>query len=227
MEENICGYINGYPIYRFIFEPIRSNMYIIVCANDAFIIDPFMDDSIKNFIEKKEITNATIILTHEHYDHISGVNEFRELCNCIVIAHEYTKKLVESENNNLARYYMALFINKPLQEQVAKAGVINNYTCLVDRTFESRHELAWTNIHFALVSTPGHSEGSICVIMEKQYIFTGDTLVGGAKIITRLPGGSKKRYQEYTKPFLENLDETMYVFPGHGEPSRVIDFDIL
>lgn len=226
MNEEICGYIDNKPIYRFVFEPIRSNMYIVICDNAALIVDPFINDSVKKFLLDKNVTDATIILTHEHYDHVSGVNAVRELCKCTVISNIHTKHVVEAEDNNLAKYYLALFVYRPEDEKLARELLINNYTCMVDISFENCYEMDWHSIHFEMRNTPGHSDGSICIVMSNNYIFTGDTLVGGAQIITRLPGGSRQKYFEVTQKYLQSLDDNMYVFPGHGEPGEVSTFDI-
>lgn len=53
------------------------------------------------------------------------------------------------------------------------------------------------------------------------YLFSGDSLIKGKKVITRLPGGSKKDYQAITLPFLKSLPDDMVVFPGHGEPGTL------
>ena len=78
-------------------------------------------------------------------------------------------------------------------------------------------------LQLVLRETPGHSTGSICIEVNKKYIFTGDSLVDGAKIITRLPGGSKKAYKEITKPYLDSLNKDVVVFPGHGNEGLIED----
>ncbi len=226
-EYNICGYIDDCPVYCFVFKPICSNMYIMICDNHALVIDPYMDEYVKQFLYEKGVMDVTILLTHEHYDHISGVNEFRMLYECTVISNKYTQEKVMSADNNLARYFMAIFINKPEEEELAKKVCIEDYTCSVDKSFETECEMDWCTKHLILRETPGHSEGSICIVVNDSFIFTGDTIVGGAKIITRFPGGSKKRYVELTKEYLDSLKKDMYVFPGHGDSGLLSNFDIL
>ena len=76
------------------------------------------------------------------------------------------------------------------------------------------------------METPGHSPGSICILINDKYIFSGDSLVDGNKVITRLPGGSRKDYNQITKPFLEGLSEDSIIFPGHGQEGCIKDFQI-
>ncbi len=52
-------------------------------------------------------------------------------------------------------------------------------------------------------------------------VFTGDSLVNGHHTITRFPSGNKKIYKNITVPYLNSLDESTIVLPGHGEPARL------
>lgn len=67
-----------------------------------------------------------------------------------------------------------------------------------------------------IISTPGHTKDSICLLGE-NFIFTGDTLFKGGFGRTDLAGGS----QEGMKKSLEKLSKTiktgMVIYPGHGE----------
>ena len=49
-----------------------------------------------------------------------------------------------------------------------------------------------------------------------KFIFTGDSLIPKIETITRLPGGSRKIYEEKTLPIIKALDGNNIIFPGHG-----------
>ena len=66
-------------------------MYIIEENNHAILIDPYIQKgSMKNLIIDK------IILTHEHYDHISGVNYYKEKYNVPVLCSNACAKNIEN-----------------------------------------------------------------------------------------------------------------------------------
>lgn len=70
-------------------------------------------------------------------------------------------------------------------------------------------------LNLRVLHTPGHSEDSICLIIDKEAVFTGDTLfVGGVGRID-LPGGNvKEMYLSlYTK--VSALEDQLTVYPGH------------
>ncbi|MBU9888290.1 MAG: MBL fold metallo-hydrolase [Candidatus Omnitrophica bacterium] len=70
--------------------------------------------------------------------------------------------------------------------------------------------------------TPGHTEGSQCLLVGDRLV-TGDTLFVGACGRCDLPGGDGRKMQESLKR-LAGLDASLKVYPGHayGEPSSTI-----
>ena len=54
----------------------------------------------------KEAPSVTVLLTHEHFDHISGLNRIRDLCasSCRVIAGATCSERIQDEKGNLSAY---------------------------------------------------------------------------------------------------------------------------
>lgn len=223
----ICRYsICDKPVYKFIMPLIKSNMYVILSGRKALIIDPNVNEAAMNLLEEHNVEKIVILLTHEHYDHISGVNYFRDKWNCTVYGNKCCKERCEKPEKNLAAYFMALFIGRSEEErQQATELFQDHYHCTVDRTFERKMELEFGQMKWELVSTPGHSSGSICILVENA-LFSGDSLVQGAKVITRMPDGDRKAYQMITRPFLESLPQDTIVFPGHGQESIMSELEL-
>lgn len=209
--------IAGLPVYKYEMPIIASNMYMIILGTEALIIDPNANEEVALLLEEKQVENLTIVLTHEHIDHISGVNYFRDKLPCKVYGNHACKEMVTDSSKNLSAFFMAFYISKPEKEWLQAEELFErDYRCTVDEDFSERMSIKFAGLKVELIETPGHSPGSICVIIEDKYIFTGDSLVQGAKTITRLPGGNKKLFKEITMPFLEQLPDDMIVFPGHG-----------
>lgn len=68
--------------------------------------------------------------------------------------------------------------------------------------------------------TPGHSQGSICLLMQDR-ILTGDTLFSGSIGRSDLPGGSSEELMHSIKTKILTLPETILVFPGHGPATTI------
>ncbi len=214
-------------IYKYIMSGITSNMYITIKKNHALIVDPNENEHAVALLKESGVEDITIILTHEHFDHISGVNYFRKRWSCVVYASNACKEMVADPNKNLSAFFMAMFIDKPEEERKQAQGVFKeNYSCQVDIGFDREYNMMWNDLSIKMRVTPGHSLGSICILINDRYLFSGDSLVEGNKVITRLPGGSRKAYNETTRPFFESLPEDTIVFPGHGQESLLGELEL-
>lgn len=220
--------IDDIKVHKYILEPIRSNMYVMIKNQTACIIDPHISVDADKLLEKNIVKQITIVLTHEHYDHISGVNHFRENWDCVVIGNAITKEYLPSPQKTLSAFYKSMLFGK--EESIIRAAenvFDENYSCYADIGFEKEYFFQWNGCKIHLIETPGHSKGSICVVVNDRYLFSGDSLVADNLVITKLPGGSKKEYMEITGPFLKGLPKDIIVFPGHGDEGQIDSFEIV
>ena len=219
--------IDNVKVYKYVMPIITSNMYILIVDKQALIIDPNENEEAMELLADCGVTDITILLTHEHFDHISGVNYFRKNYPCKVYGNNKCKEMVIDPAKNLAAFFMAMLIEKSEEERrMAQNLFSEDYFCQVDEGFEKEIRLEIGDMSVKMMETPGHSPGSICILINDKYIFSGDSLVDGNKVITRLPGGSRKDYNQITKPFLEGLSEDSIIFPGHGQEGCIKDFQI-
>lgn len=202
----------------FTYDLIDSKMYVVCENHCALVIDPCISKEAISYLTEKSINDVKIILTHEHYDHISGIGAFREtFSECEVICSEACNRNIQSATGNGSKYFKALFLDKT-DTALNEAERVTPVSYYADTTFYGDFALRWQDHLLALIETPGHSPGSICILLDEKYLFTGDSLLKDISVITRLPGGSKKDYERKTMPFLRCLDQSLYVYPGHGEP---------
>ncbi len=208
------------------FAPIDAKMYVLVENKKGFIVDPCVSSELEKQLREQRVEDILVLLTHEHYDHISGVNWLRDsFSNVNVICQEEAARACKNPSKNLSAFYEILFVGKDeaTQEYVRNMN-LEPYSCEVDQTFVGEYEINWEGHRIYLKETPGHSKGSICILFDEEILFSGDTLVTGHDTITRLPGGSKKDFAEKTIPYLKSLDGERMVYPGHGEPQRLKEY---
>ncbi len=224
-------------IYVYAMPVLDSRMYILINDEDekeALIIDPLYSKDAVSVI--RNLSHVTVLLTHSHYDHISGVNWLRELTNCTVFCSENCAAKICDPHQNLAAFSAALIIGKTEEEQAQCMEFFElDYVCRADKTFEQETSFDFGRYHINIRYTPGHSDCSQCIELtarknrsagsnEKELppeiIFTGDSLVNGHEVITRFPSGSRKQYIEITKPYLDSLSEDALIMPGHGDWGR-------
>ena len=78
------------------------------------------------------------------------------------------------------------------------------------------------NKKIAVIHTPGHSRGGICLLVE-DLLFCGDTLFAGSIGRTDLPGGDYATLINAIKTKLLILNGNTKVFPGHGPDTTIED----
>ena len=75
---------------------LSSNMYVVVEGHRAIVIDPFDDVS-----PATGLTIDYILLTHEHYDHISGVNTWKKATGALVLCSKACAENIQNQRRAL------------------------------------------------------------------------------------------------------------------------------
>ncbi|MBR5906661.1 MAG: MBL fold metallo-hydrolase [Bacteroidales bacterium] len=192
----------------FTVNMLQENTYVVHGEGDScVVIDPgFLDpeESMKVISYLSGLKPAAVLLTHGHMDHIYGVTELHSRFGVPVYMSPEDVKTMD---------YL---------ERLSKFGVP-----VADRSFPitpvtDGQTVEAAGLSFKAISTPGHSPGSICWLMEKEeVIFTGDTLFAGAIGRTDLIYGS---YDDEIRSIMEKLiwlDSRIQIYPGHGGPSTI------
>ena len=208
-------------IYQFKFYPIESNMFLICKGNNAIIVDPHYSIKALDILEVEKIKEVTILLTHEHPDHTSGVNYYKTKYNATLICSEMcAEKILKKRNNAPLVILMQLMeIDKQKGTNYTQAYKENNppYSCVADITFQKTKEVEWHDCSLLLTSVPGHSPGSITIELNNKLLFSGDYLIKNTPVITRFKDSSVDDLENITIPYFESLNEDLIILAGHGE----------
>lgn len=86
-----------------------------------------------------------------------------------------------------------------------EAPKVEPYSCAADLTFFGYYRFIWQGHTIELVETPGHTIGSICILIDKVILFSGDTLIFDVKTETKHYKNGHKDFEEISKPFLQAL----------------------
>ena len=209
--------IGGHAVHRFELPLIHSNMYVVLCGSDALVVDPCLSEDAVALLQRSGVTRCTILLTHEHYDHISGINQLRDHVSCTVICTEVCAQRMANPRRSHAAVFPAMFFPQgPEVVRQAAALFDTHYTCTADETYTDTMDLQWHGIPLHLVELSGHSPGSAAIEAAGTHVFTGDNLIPGTETLIRLPGGDKTVYLERVVPYLRRLAPSTVVLPGHG-----------
>ncbi len=182
----------------------QVNCFIMVGeGNEAIVIDPGKDpDIIASFIKQNGLSVAAYLLTHGHVDHVSGIADLHDEFPAPVALHGDDLKWAFTETNGALPFYPAP--RAPSE---------------VSRVLADGQELADAGLTYRVVSTPGHTPGSVCFLfVDHDILITGDTLFAGSVGRTDLPGGNSRVLSQSLKK-LAGLPDRLKVLPGHGASS--------
>lgn len=167
-----------------------TNCYILrqESSHACCIIDPgYEAGRILSLLEEKQLTPEAILLTHGHFDHVGAVRDLAAETDCEV-------------------YISAADLSLP--------PMITNGPLYYTNNYPESGSLSIAGLSFRVIPTPGHTPGSVCLMVE-DAIFSGDTLFAGSCGRTDLPGGSWGSISASLKK-LAALPGDYRVFPGHG-----------
>ena len=186
---------------------LNSNMYVISENGRNVLVDPC--------VAEIEIDNVDyILLTHEHYDHISGVNWWREKTGAKVVASNACTRGCADPRRNFSRYFES-FCDIQTWLIDYKVPKVEDYVCEVDVTFENSYFIKWEGHELIIRECPGHSLGSCLIFVDDEIVFSGDSIFKNVKTECGFPGGSKKAWLEKGLPLIEELKNNYVVYPGH------------
>ena len=195
-------------------EKIGCNSYIIREGKHVIIIDPGQGDEIMDELESRGYIPEYIFLTHEHFDHIENLEKMRSRYNVPVVASELCSEGVQKVSTNLSGIADLLTYFKTGEIPEIKTG---RFVCdKADITYDEQFAINWRGHEFRFKRAPGHSPGSVIIMMDDDSVFTGDYVIDGKEEVLRLKGGSEEDFERYTRPVLDSIPAGVHIYPGHG-----------
>lgn len=182
-------------VEKVLLSSYDTNCYII-CDDESktgAVIDPgdfnkILTDKIQEMgIKKLEY----IILTHGHFDHVTGVSNL--------------KKLFPEA---------AVCINKNDEQFLIEESGVK-----ADKYLEENDILKIGTAKLRVMETPGHTRGSV-ILFNEDYMFTGDTLFCKEIGRCDLPTGDYNMMLDSLRK-IKNLKNNYIVYPGHGISSSL------
>lgn len=177
-------------LYSFPLGPLETNCYVVAdeATGRCAIVDPGDDGAaVAQWLEQQQLTPAYLFLTHGHYDHVGGIADLRaEYPDLPVYVHTADTALPPQLSRGLSWTH----------------------------TYDEGDTISMDSIAFHVLSTPGHTPGSVCLVAG-NLLLSGDTLFAGSCGRTDFPGGSWQQMLASLKK-LAQLEGDYTVLPGHG-----------
>lgn len=187
--------------------PIQTNCYIVnqKGGTSCLVVDPGEDaEKIADYIQRKGLKNEAVLLTHGHFDHVTGVHPLVSLVGGRVYAFDQERELLMDANLNgsaMMGYEVALEPECFLRDgqRITVAG-----------------------IEFRVIHTPGHTSGSCCYYQEEEkLLFSGDTIFMESVGRTDFPTGNGRQILDSLRNKILTLPSEVQIYPGHGPDTTV------
>ena len=194
-------------LQQMVLGPVYTNCYFLKNkeTGETLIVDPA--DSPKRIFQKVEDMGAKpvgILLTHGHFDHIMGIEDFLKAFDVPVYVGREEQPLLADDRLNASSMY----------------GYHCTYTGAKALEDGQTVECAGTEIH--VIHTPGHTVGGCCYYLpEVEALFCGDTLFCGSIGRTDLPTGSSRDLAHSIREKLMILPDETKLYPGHMDESTI------
>ena len=189
---------------------IGTNCYIVTNeeTKECFAVDMAeCPQEYVNYIKNNGLEMKALFLTHGHFDHIMGIDDFLKAFPVPVYAGEDELPVIEDDRLNVSCMYGPKYAFHGAQP-VRDGQVIECAGIEVD-----------------VLHTPGHTVGGCCYYLPKEHrLFSGDTLFMVSVGRADLPTGNEKDLMQSVREKVLTLPSETKVFSGHG-PSTSIEYE--
>jgi glyoxylase-like metal-dependent hydrolase (beta-lactamase superfamily II) len=212
---------SGYHVYQVLKG--RGNAYLVSAGDHHLLVDTGMKSSFRrlgqtiNGLLPKGKTLDFLVLTHTHYDHCQSARRIRDKENCRVV-------LGQPESSYAQKGFAPLPRGTSLMPRLL-TGIGNlmgkkafGYLPFeADIEIDDDYDLMGGLANVRLITTPGHSPGSVSLLVDDEVAVVGDAAFGIFRntIFPPFADDTRRLIQSWKKL----LDTPCHIFlPGHGGP---------
>lgn len=192
------------------------NTYIVYTSeNKCFVVDPAScklsgdETKILDFLSENHLECEGIVITHSHFDHVTGILPLqKKFPNVKIAIHKAESQDLQNNCGDANSSMLSSFGMHSYIDEVAKQPSANVLLQEGDDWF------GWKVLH-----TPGHSPGSICLYnKEENALITGDTMfANGGYGRTDFVGGDSLLLIQSLGRLQDEIPAGTLVYPGHDE----------
>jgi hydroxyacylglutathione hydrolase len=211
--------------------PIRLgiNSCYLIRGNDIVMIDGGMPNKLKTFQRKLSRLGIQpsdiklIVLTHSHFDHSGSALEIREFTGAEIAVHESERTYLEEGGMIIPKGVNTYGkLTKPLLFSIFKKISFPKFKPDI-LIADEPYSLLKYGIDGNIIHTPGHTMGSLSVILNSGEAFVGCMAHNGFPFRIR-PGLPiyAQDIEEIKKHWKILIDRGVkMIYPGHGKPFPV------
>lgn len=162
----------------------RTNCYFIPTDQGNILIDAGMRsayNSLKKHIKSMHLVNENVdflVLTHTHFDHCQNAAAVKKDNNCRIAVGKMEAGLASKGYTPIPQgtFNFTRMLNRLGNMMFSGSFGYDPFTA--DILVEESYNLMSGDINVVLISTGGHSVGSISVIIDDDIAIVGDAMIG-------------------------------------------------
>ena len=193
---------------KIVVGPLAVNCYVLYSrrGGGGLVLDPGDDvEVIQRVLRDLGLDLVGIYLTHAHVDHAGGAAQLSRLTGAPVFLHPGDAELLQV----LPMQAQLFGLEKPEVPESVLPLADGDQIRLDDASLRVRH-------------TPGHSEGSVCLLDSAgRQAWVGDLVFRNSVGRTDLPGGSTEKLLRSIREAVLTLGDDWILHPGHGPDTTV------
>jgi glyoxylase-like metal-dependent hydrolase (beta-lactamase superfamily II) len=198
----------------------HSNAYLISSNSGYILVDAGVKGKEKNIKEVLKKNNATLddielmIITHVHYDHVGSLKTLKSLTNAKVMVH---RKAYESLASGISGFPIGTMKFSKVISKIANKFTKGEFEGIeADILIDDTYDLRKFGINGEVIYTPGHTIGSICILVEDEHLICGDTFFNVFSNSVYPPFANLEK--ELLKSWIRIKEKDPKLFyPGHGD----------
>lgn len=188
--------------------PFQTNAYLAIdtSTKKCAVIDPGYDADQEwgEVIASSGLTLESVLLTHGHIDHTTGVAAMaRAFPGIPILIHRDDAMMLQA---NVA---VAKMFGLPPFEPAQPTGYL-----------EEGIPVSVGNIPFDVLHVPGHTPGHVAFLHER-VLLSGDVIFAGSIGRTDLPGGNYRELADSIVKKILPLPPDTIIYSGHGPETTV------
>ena len=194
----------------------NGNCYLVYEGDDAILVDTCRAQHRYKILEACKNKNVKlIVLTHGHVDHIQNAAYLSKELNAPIAMHKADYELSKdnmkeplSAHKILGKLVLALSI-KSFREDIIESFEPEVF-------LQEGDTLEFYGIQAAVVELPGHTKGSIGLMVDEGALIVGDALMNMFYPTKSMLYGDRNMMEKSAKKISSYNDTTIYL--GHGKP---------
>jgi glyoxylase-like metal-dependent hydrolase (beta-lactamase superfamily II) len=216
---------NGYNITQVISK--RSSAFLLRYGNTVILIDSGFKtegDALIHNLNALQIDHIDrLILTHAHHDHAGNAAKVKALFDCQIMIHQRGAGFLQhGESPPVIGTSPAIRLLMKIFGGLI-APQLKYEPCAADILVDGSYDLEDAGLDARILHTPGHTNGSISLIVDHEATIVGDALYGASKKSLMPPFAVDTGQLRQSWKALFATKSSVFI-PGHGaliEASRL------